>query len=392
MIYFFCPRLGVGGIQTVFKIVSNEFTKKKFDFGLIAFEESYLLRYFNCNYKNFKFINLNNFENEKSEINELDTIIVTYWSDILNSLGKINPKIFYWNVSNHSLMDSNKFFKKISINYLNKRCINYLIENHGLSFMDDGPAAWFKKDLDIDIINSNLFLPVPIEKKYISKVNQFKKEFQVSYIGRSVKWKLFPVLKIIDCIINLRNKGHKISFNIVTDNSKRTINFIHEHSKKHEFINYYENLTDLELQNFLLVKSDLNIGMGLSILESSSLAIPSLLINPSNGIIVDDYVFKWVHKIKNFNLGEFNTKDKLNYITLEEAFSELSTKEKYEIISNKCLDYCINNHDPEEISFKLFCSANITNVRFTELRKFVFTYSKTREILNRIKKTFYSGK
>ena len=101
-----------------------------------------------------------------------------------------------------------------------KKLIKTLVEKNGLALMDETGIRSADKKLNFTISNP-FFLPIPVDiplqNTYLLTSRNIPGIIKISYIGRSVDWKIFPLKKILDDIASLKAMDKTIIFSIVVD-------------------------------------------------------------------------------------------------------------------------------------------------------------------------------
>lgn len=389
MIFFLFSFKQVGGVPTLFYNLARGFIRQNVDFTLIAYKDSVIHDLFEKLHSTYSFWEYSEISNDSIEkkIKKDDVIIITWWDPKLKLFAKVNPNIIFWNVFPDTLKLSNQIRGKFLLKKKTKLLIEKMIFLNGLILMDDAPFNWFaefnlKKNYEI-------LLPIPIciENNWFFTSKKETQTLRISYIGRAEEWKIFPLLKIINDISNLGNVRKSIVLNVITDNIlrlKETIDKIKMKSNKLQ-IRYFDNIPNGELSGFLLENTDLNIGMGTALLESAKIGIPSLMIDPSNVTILDNYRYRWLYETKNYNLGDFYCQDK-DYpgALLVDILLKFDQSKYIDEQSIRCFEYVKNNHNLEKITIALLSKITSVEHRVKDVigQVFVYRYRWLKEILS----------
>lgn len=390
MIYFLFSFKQVGGVPILFYNIAKGLSQRKIDFSLISYKDSAIFKLFNSSFGRLNFIDYENVNriNVVNWIHRNDVIVITWWEPKLEIFSVVNPKIFFWNVFPDTLKYSNNVFRGVLLKNKTKKLIEKMMELKGLVFMDDAPFVWF----DEFKINKNhkLLLSIPVdigENLYLNR-NLDNATFRLTYIGRSEIWKIFPLKKIIDDLTSIREPKKRIVLNVVSDNVSHVRSMLGSIENKNEkfCVNYFENIPNFQIGEFLLNNSDLNIGMGTTLLEASKIGIPSLVIDPSYSPILENYRYRWLYEITNYNLGSFYDKDK-NYTgySLSEIINSFNDKEFILNKSNECYEYVKENHNGAKIIDRFILFTNRTKLRINVILSKVFLYTKIYKIKKRLR-------
>jgi len=356
-----------GGFQSLILNLAKELNKKGEKIKLFSKSESYVYIQLVKNNLCFEYIDLDNVEKKNiyKFVNNNDVFIITNYLFDLKYLVKANPKIVFWNIFPSTLITFNNF-KRYHSKFLNKKIIKCLLESNALFFMDNNGVVEIENHYSFKIPQP-IYIPIPIEyikNKYLDRV-QNNAQFNITYIGRAVIWKIHPLLKIINDLKSISN----IKLIIITDSKNMLQEYVS--TKNINFtIDYYENFNRKELCEFLSKNCDLNIGMGTSCLESSTLGIPSLLIDASYVPIPDDYKYKWIFENENYSLGSILNKTTLVYggYTLNDVVNKLIGSLEYrEVISSQCYNYTRENHSIETVLNKLLFDINKSHLKLKNI-------------------------
>ena|GEM_PF-3048159 len=392
MINFFFSFKELGGVPSLFFNLASELQQKDIPFRLICYNKSAIHKLFATLEKPFFFIDYNELSSKKIKnlLNADDILIITWWEPKLPLFKIVNPKILFWNVYPDTLLYSNQVRGKIILHYRNQQLIKGMLKKNGLIFMDDSPADWLVQYSGIKI-DTEFFVPIPIMIYDFLYSRIFKPEndtLRVSYIARAEIWKLYSLLKIIDDISKSKIKS-KISLTVITDNIQKVKSFlsVNENSEKSMECNFYENIPTENLHEFLLKNSDINIGMGVSCLDSAKVGIPTLLIDPSKHSIKQNYRYKWIYETEGYNLGRFYNQDKrYSGYTLNEIINNIVESKDY--LNNealKCYQYANRFHNSKVIINKFLDKVFKSEVRISDILKNNYRYSTVYKWKNFIK-------
>jgi len=391
MINFLFSFKEVGGVPTLFFNVASEMHRRGNCFRLISYLDSEIFRLFST--LNCEHIDLNQLTPQKIKeyIEFNDVLVITNWIPELMIFKEINPRILLWNVFPFTLRNSNILYKNYILHKKNRSLITKLLSNNSIIFMDHEPFSQLKNygfnDLD------ELLVPIPITiRKDKQKEPVFRKDqdyFTISYIGRAVNWKIFPLIQIIKDL-NKFKSTNKLRLIIVTDNGNIIQNYLNESIETNLIYRIEESLSLNELAKLLDEYSDLNIGMGTTCLESASLKIPTLMVKASYNLITDDKNYKWLYHTKGFSLGTFNKSDFAQYHeNLTNIVSNLICNKQYYLEqSEKCYNYVRAFHSIEAVTDKFITYAQSTTLTFNEVRRYIILYSPLYKYIQNIRKFF----
>lgn len=364
MITFFFTYKDVGGVQVLILNLMRELFRNNIRTKLIYHKDSWLtteLDKYNVDYDFFNIENVN-----KKELNEFiqhDDIIVTIMLfKELVFFKKINPLFLFWSVY-PSALGSRKNDFKFHTKFIRKILIEKMIRKSGLVFMDNEGVKSIESQFGLRFTPS--YLPIPIgvdnENKFLARQNiDRSNKINITYLGRAVDWKVYPVMKVINDINKCGNEWKDIVLHIITDDIV-SFKTLMKNSNPDFETKFYSCLSGEELRNFLIKTSDLHIAMGTSCLEGSSMGIPSILIDFSFKEFPDDYLYRWIFENENTCLGESldNSNRVITGHTLLKILSFYKKGDGNELsdISDKCFNYTRQNHSLVNVAkeFKNTC-------------------------------------
>lgn len=324
-----------------------------------------------------------------------------------------NTKLIFWNLHPDCLVPSliplpylrslqNKNFEFYSL--LAQTLYRSLIRNlrefteqaiakKALWFMDqpnlDKTCKYlFKSISDVD------FVPVPaLESKLIKSIVLPKKDaLNFTWVGRLCDFKSHILIYTIKKLSSLAHgQKKKIRFSIVGEGPfKREINNL---NVDHEWFSI-EMLGSLKpdvLDNFLLEYTDVLTAMGTSALEGAKLGIPTILLDISYYPVMGDYMFRWLHESKNFDLAheitQFDLKE--GNLSLNNMLNDLHSN--YQELSTKALEYFLKNHEMKIVLDKFILKVKETEMKFSDINPALLNKSllrKTYDILRGLKRTY----
>ncbi|TNH45199.1 glycosyltransferase family 4 protein [Photorhabdus luminescens] len=231
--------------------------------------------------------------------------------------------------------------------------VNKLIENFSLVFMDkpnyDTTCQWLNLTL-CDIY----YLPITsgTRRKRITKPKLINTKLVISIISRiSFDFKYYPIYCFIE---NLFKTNYEIELNIVGDgealNKLKNEVMKFQNEKSNIDIIYHGFMKNEAVFNELYPKTDLVVGMGTSILDSSSIGIPSLIMNVHPSYIKTSKIkYNWSYEQEGFSVGEYITSSnsKNNGYDLNEIIEQLYKNNT--IIASKTYNYYIHHHSSDAI-------------------------------------------
>ncbi len=357
MITFFFKYKNIGGVQVLIFNLMKELFAHNIITKLIYYQDSWLTKELDQYCIDYEFLNIENVSTStiNSFVSKKDVLVTTNLFMDLTYFRDSNPFFFFWNVFYNDLDYHKSNFIAIR-NFTRRELLKKMIKKKGLVFMDNGGVQYIEKHFKLRF--TPVFLPVPIP---IQNNNEFLARRSISrtgninitYLGRSINRKIKPFNKVIRDIENDNKFNKLVIIHVITDNVeefKRLCNVQSSNVK----IRFYSNLSGVELKDFLRISSDLHIAMGTSCLEGSSLGIPSILLNPCNGELPDNYLYKWIFEVESYSLGEIfeGNNKKMFGLTFSQILSYYEEKKCIILkeISQKCFEYTNQNHNIHKIA------------------------------------------
>jgi hypothetical protein len=382
-----------GGVPSLFYNIASSLKNADIPFRLISKRDSEVYRLFSNLGIKFEFIDYDNISKKiiNNKFSQNDIIIITWWEPKLLLFKTINPKLFFWNVYPDTLFNSNRIRGNLVFHRKNIKLLKKMLLKKGLFFMDDAPLDWMR-NYKLKEFHNDLYLPIPI-KIYFNQYhfdNLANEPIRITYISRSENWKLYPLIKIINDICQI-NEKYKVTINIISDNILKVKLFFKINAKfkmkSNIILNFYENIPNDKIHEFLINNSDINIGMGTACLEGAKVGIPTLLINPSNSLIGENFKYIWLYNTHNFNLGRFyNTQQKYAGCLLSEVIEKSFSNNDYLINKSiKCYSYVSTFHNIDLIMPKVIDNLNNSLLRVNDIIHKVIRYSALYFIKTKLK-------
>lgn len=332
-----------------------------------------------------------NANNIKDFFYSTDVFIISKFHEYFKILLSVNPKVIYYDI-NDFIAQISDYKWKIRLPWLSRKLISELLIKKSLLFMDDTGIVNIRTTFGIKVDHPD-FLPIPIDITIPSGANQFQKRpadsseiLNITYIGRSVRWKLMILKKII---IDCRHLNQLIKFHILVDNKKALFEILSldklggENTK----IEVYENLPPSQIEEFLLTHSDLHFGMGTTALHSAILGIPTIIIDSSENEFPDNYSYTWLFETENYCLGRFIEKRGFRKgINMNDIIELLRDKDKVKMISEKTFQYVLSNHYSEKIIEKLISYSQKSSFRLKDAKWLIPFYYRSHRVVKSISK------
>ena len=235
---------------------------------------------------------------------------------------------------------------------------NCLINADALIFQDMSCVKITESYLNMRIATP-ILLNIPAISSLKTKVNpqqriKDEKLLKFTWVGRIVDMKYFILKYAVSKLNTIQNDlGYSVEINIIGQGeylSKLKKECLKLNNVTFRFI---DHLTPSELDEFLLLETDVLLAMGTSALEGAKLGIPTLPMDISFKEIPDGYVFTWLHE-----RGIYSPSEVLNFEDLEFGNDSLKNKilqviANYQSKSKAELEYFNKNHLIDPISKSL---------------------------------------
>lgn len=360
-IVFFYPSKNIGGAQLLFIRLANKFSENnKYNVFVVDYQDGYLKKNINKEVQHIEY-----------DVNKIlylnDAIIIVPLSMLISikSIIKVDgkSKFLFWAIHYDNLLyilrgryRLKQIFKTIEfksiLKYLNlvkyfkirKAFIEELL-NKRVFFMDiynkDKPFYFY----DINIKYEE-YVPIPVSNNFKIVDSGKMNKMNIAWIGRLVNIKIYSLIYILS---KLDKRKEQFTIHIIGSGDAKFI------LDKYNFLNLkiiYHGDIDSKYLNEFLIKEEIGMvtGMGTSVLDSSMMGLPSLLVDPSYSELSTKYNPKWLYESVGFGIGtEKHTTNHINFnILLDEYLADISND-----IGRKCFEYVSKNHSSESVVEKL---------------------------------------
>lgn len=319
-----------------------------------------------------------------------DILVITKFVEPLQYLIKADPRIIYYDI-NDFICDISSYKFGLKFKFLGKRLVQKLLANNSLVFMDDTGLFNLQTGFHISV-DKPRFLPVPVITRssnlYISKGPVANNEYRLTYIGRSVDWKMMPLKKILDDCVLLRG-SYKIKFYVVADSRQAFEQYIDlaAYEKKGLQIELIENMEPSAIDDFLIQHSDLHFAMGTSALEAAKIGVPTILVDYSKSEFPVSYKYSWLFETQNFSLGRnLDKREVSGKHNLAALLKEIAKEDKRKELSALSYEYVSRYHSSDSIAKQLVSYAAEASLRLAAVKKYIPYYSAIHRVLKNISK------
>lgn len=370
MLVFIDQATGIGGYSSLVKNIARILNENGLICKIVCSESSFLFKQLHLEKTEFFHIDIEKNNTLQNHIDGNDIIISGLIDlSVLQMLRKINPYFIFYNLAPDILIRIQKYYK-----FLSKRTFAQLLHElntkNGLYFMDgsgsDNVLKYFKIN---DIIPH--YLPVCLPKSEINHYNIKNGCNVITYLGRGVNWKIFPVKKLIADLIKVGFVGE---LHIITDSKDEFIEMLKGLESPTLVIKYIIGLKNQQLSEYLILNSDLNFAMGMSALESAIIGIPTILVDYSYEQFPYDYKYRWLFEDnETYNLGYLiNSKVVSKGRSIDKILDLYNNNYSISCISEKCFLYANANHSFETLNNKLLMIIENAGFKVTDFVKYPF--------------------
>jgi hypothetical protein len=384
MLCFYSYGYNPGGVQSIQINIISYFSKNGIKVKLFDSEDGWVRQ--NLIKSNIIFEDYIIYPKEKGNLSHLidnqDTLVLFngHFFECILLFKQSNCNIIFWEVF-YPWID--KFIPKKIIpfryvaNKIERKILNILFKNKSVAFIDVLGVNAAIKRLKKTIIPYYLPIPVKVcENKYIVSNLYDPGKLNVTYIGRAVTWKVYPIQHFVRDV-NKHQLDSKIQICIITDDTKKFKELLFNNFNSNCEIVFKENLNEKEISN-ILNNSHLHIGMGTSALDGAKLGLPTILIDACYIPFPETYLYRWIFESKDLNLGQLIPKNDYfsdNTHSFLALINEIRSNNQF--ISKQCYDYVKENYSVQTVSEELLKLEKITTLKMSELANlFFFKYLK----------------
>lgn len=250
------------------------------------------------------------------------------------------------------------------------------ISSNGLYFMDLAcyRATSYFLSLDVQYEKNISLIPVPFSNKLSTNIKENKnKGLNFGYVGRIEDFKTLPLINFISDLNEL-NLEH-INLYVIGDGKdfKLIKKLVEVKYKKINTI-FLGALPNDESRKIMQECVDIAACMGTAALDTSSVGLPTILLNPLEKNIAE-YRYNWLHLSENFVLGDYA--DAPWYVENGKKLEELVQEAKSDYIgtSLKAINYVKEKHSLETVCQSITNLANSSSFKLSDV-----PFRKLREI------------
>jgi hypothetical protein len=309
------------------------------------------------------------------KVNKDDIILSTHFYTVFRYFLPANPKFFFYCVGHLQFYEANRF-GKINFLGLTKKLVGSLREKDGLLFIETNALnetinMFHLKDPEFPV------LPIPVippkQNQYLFTQRASRETINFTYVGRAVDTKIFPIQRVV-ADIDETGFPRPINFYIITDDAAVFKKGLGIESSGVNII-YRENLSQAELDGFLLNNSDIHFAQATSALEGAKLGIPTILLDFSFTTFPKGYLYKFVYQTAPAYIGtDANQMKRFEGLTMKEILDLNLNKKSLEQISTKSYSYILEHHNLFTTIHKLSTFLDSCTVRLKDIQFFLIRY------------------
>jgi len=364
IVFYFDTALATpGGVQTLIINITRKFTDRGEGVKIITRKSSFVYQVAAKKNLNFQFINI---DEQFEDFVTADDIIILFgfFEPILKRLIDTNARIFFWSVAtttlvfifgiripftsrgvNNSNFLSRTYAKKLA-RLLSASRSGYFMDQTHISVIDHfGLKTYFDER---NLLPVPVFIPNPVHVKQLPDLAN--SPLHIAYLGRSEEWKVFPCLRLILDIDQMKS-AFDWHLHIITEDEIRFRDFVAKYisDAAHITITYHSALSGDKLDTFLMENIHVLFGMGISLLEGCKASIPSIVVDPCYSHETPN-AYRFVYNEAGFVLScpSWLSTDiyKPASHNLPDLFDDiLKEQETYEAYCRRSYDYVNKNHN-----------------------------------------------
>lgn len=387
--YFVSKSNEPGGVQTLILNICKSYNRMNKRIKLITTNDSFVYNSAVESFCDFEWIDSKTDFSQKLTKDDVFVCFGKFGRDLKN-LSKSDSKIFFWSVFPDDFINVFKIRNSIrETSFSNRNPLSYYLTKKLLRKLMAGNSAFFMDEIHIAVVqkyglggnlNVTHLLPIPVEIPMSDLNTGFKSIdrdiIHITYIGRAERWKILPFIKLLYDINDLKlDQGFKI--NVITDYSSKFIAEIDQLgiTTGRIQIEYHEGLYGKGLYEFLVNNSHFVFTMGTSLLDSASLGIPTVVLDPCYKIPIETNIYRFLFEENGYCLGRpsWIMETPLGH-SLSDILSVFSNETNYIAHSRKCKEYVQKNHSIEHIIKKIIQAEENTTTRISDLARFNYFF------------------
>lgn len=400
-ITFFYPHYKIGGIQVLFYRLARSLSKRAgLEINIVDYNGG-------CLWCLTEDLNVNRIAFEYGKSTELPENTVVIFESFLPTRYrselriKKNSRVFFWTLHHYNLVPGHftennfniykKFFVSILAKNEFKKCqylVNLAVNNKALAFMDsttlDNTNKYLMSDFKVE-----RYLPVPALNSDLKRERLVSEgEISLGWVGRLVDFKVYILIYTIKRVARyaLQSKT-KTVFHVVGDGPFFSQVQCCETANEYFSMIMHKEIAPDQLDSFLVQNVDLLTAMGTSALEGAKLGIPAIVVDFAYKKIEGDYMFRWLHHTKEYDLAHEITESDLvaGNTSLENMIEQVLNE--FQQVSVLSIQYFNQNHSIDTVAKRFLEMVGESSLYFHQIDKRILNlplYMKVYRLVKRI--------
>ena len=185
-----------------------------------------------------------------------------------------------------------------------RRFLEKLKGSHSVAFMDKPTLDTTKRALSLSNFNDPDIIPIassdPTGERYAKTHDD--ESIHLGWVGRLCDFKIH----ILNCAMKQARKyadtiKQRVIFHVVGNGELEHL--LYQGESEFFKVDWVGSVKKEDLDRYMMENFDINFAMGTSVIESAKLGIPTVKCDFSYVPISDDYVFRWFHETKDYDVG-----------------------------------------------------------------------------------------
>lgn len=298
-----------------------------------------------------------------------DNVRLLLWSTHPDDAIKILPTFnFFYHVEKHLRLRIANLITPIQ-KKKTRMLLNKGIELNGLVWMDNHnfEVNDYFYNLNKDKIEIWPLVVSSSKVKFITHVKTSNNQkINIVILGRLCDFKVNPILALLESAHDIRDK---IILNFIGTGDHQEI--LENKLKKLSYSYNFVGNVDKSILDEELLKYDILLGMGTSVLEGAKLGMPSIVMNGTYIRNSKVPLFEWIYNCPEYFIGELE--ELSEYSKLNSHFNNLldDVAENAEYVGNCCLEHFTKYHSDESFKTIAINTINTNQFYFGEIKSYV---------------------
>ncbi len=181
---------------------------------------------------------------------------------------------------------------------------HFMNANRCVAFMDSQSKESTERALSITSIEPYVYIPIassdPIGDCFAKTHGD--EVIHLGWVGRLCDFKIH----ILNCSMKQAHKyadahQQKIIFHVVGNGELEHL--LYKEESDYFKVDWVGSIKKEDLDRYMMENFDINFAMGTSVIESAKLNIPTVKLDTSYVPVSDDYIFRWFHETKDYDVG-----------------------------------------------------------------------------------------